>query len=48
MQDQQTFIDTVGNILHTDMELAYEFCHNGVESLQSLEESQWEQWAKRS
>ena len=46
MQDQQRFIDTVGNICDTDMELAYEFCHNGVESLQSLEESQWEQWVK--
>ena len=44
MQDQERFIETVGNICNTNMELAYEFCHNGVESLKNLDESQWQQW----
>ena len=44
MQDQERFIETVGNICDTDMELAYSFCHNGVESLKHLDESQWDNW----
>ena len=30
MQDQERFIDTVGDISDTDLELAYEFCHHGI------------------
>ena len=44
MQDQERFIKTVGNICDTDMDLAYNFCHHGVESLKHLDESQWDNW----
>ena len=44
MQDQERFIETVGNICDTNMELAYKFCHHGIESLKHLEESQWDNW----
>ena len=47
MQDQERFINTVGIICDTDMELAYSFCHHGIESLKYLEESQWNIWIKK-
>ena len=47
MQDQERFIQTVGNICDTNMDLAYEFCHHGVESLKQLDETQWSAWIKK-
>jgi nitric oxide reductase NorD protein len=47
MQDQERFIQTVGKICDLDMELAYEFCHHGVESLRLLDESQWSIWIEK-
>ena len=47
MQDQERFVKTVENICNIDMELAYSFCHYGVESLKYLEESQWDEWIKK-
>ena len=47
MQDQERFIQTVGNICDTNMDLAYEFCHHGVESLKQLDETQWSTWIKK-
>ena len=47
MQDQERFINAVKNICDTDMELAYSFCHHGVESLKYLEGSQWDEWIKK-
>ena len=46
MQDQERFIDTVGDICDTDLELAYEFCHHGIESLKHLDDLQWFGWIK--
>jgi nitric oxide reductase NorD protein len=46
MQDQERFIDTVGDISDTDLELAYEFCHHGIESLKHLDDLQWFGWIK--
>ena len=46
MQDQERFINTVGDICDTDLELAYQFCHHGVESLNHLDELQWFGWIK--
>jgi len=47
MQDQERFIKTVGNISNIDLELAYSFCHNGVESLKHLDDSQWDGWIEK-
>ena len=47
MQDQERFINTVGDICNTDLELAYQFCHHGVESLKYLDELQWFGWIKK-
>jgi len=44
MQDQERFIKTVDRISETNVELAYNFCYHGVESLKSLDESQWDDW----
>ena len=44
MQDQERFIDTVGDICDTNMELAYKFCHHGIESLKHIEELNWSDW----
>ncbi len=44
MQDQERFIDTVGDICDTNMELAYKFCHHGIESLKHIEELNWNDW----
>lgn len=44
MQDQERFIDTVGDICDTNMDLAYKFCHHGIESLKHIEESNWSDW----
>ena len=47
MQDQERFIKTVGNISNIDLELAYSFCHNAIESLKHLDDSQWEKWIEK-
>ena len=44
MQDQERFIKTVDRISETNVELAYNFCYHGVESLKCLDESQWDDW----
>jgi nitric oxide reductase NorD protein len=44
MQDQERFIKTVDKISETNVELAYNFCYHGVESLKCLDESQWDDW----
>ena len=40
MQDQERFIQTVGEMCDINMDLGYEFCHHGVESLKHLDETQ--------
>ena len=47
MQDQERFIQTVGEMCDISMDLGYEFCHHGVESLRQLDETQWLDWVKK-
>ena len=47
MQDQERFIQTVGEMCDINMDLGYEFCHHGVESLKHLDETQWPDWVKK-
>ena len=47
MQDQERFIQTVGEMCDINMDLGYEFCHHGVESLKHLDETQWTDWVKK-
>ena len=47
MQDQERFIQTVGEMCDISMDLGYEFCHHGVESLKQLNDSQWLDWVKK-
>ena len=47
MQDQERFIQTVGEMCDTNMELGYEFCHHGIESLKQLNETQWSGWVQK-
>ena len=44
LQDQERFITSVNDISSKNIELAYNFCHYGVESLKLLDESQWDNW----
>ncbi|MBT7542889.1 MAG: hypothetical protein HN613_02375 [Gammaproteobacteria bacterium] len=47
LQDQRRFIASVQNISNTNIELAYNFCQYGVESLKLVDDSQWSNWIQK-
>tara|TARA_Y100000590_G_scaffold454884_1_gene602484 strand:+ start:149 stop:2332 length:2184 start_codon:yes stop_codon:yes gene_type:complete len=44
LSDQEKFIEGIKNLCNTSVELGYNFCHYGIESLSLIEEDQWQDW----
>ena len=42
--DQDRFLNSVEKICSTSVELAYNFCHFAPNSLQLIDEEQWDEW----
>ncbi len=45
--DQDRFLSTVEQLCNTDIELGFNFCHLGHVGLQTLDESQWDDWISK-